>query len=353
MKKIVHVIDTLSIGGAELLLKNSIELLPEYEHIVAYLNEPDELRKEVWNSHVHFINLQHTGWTKIFNTARQLRKVIKFAKPSIVHSHLFVSTICARLATPKSVRLVSSIHSIYSKDAFHKNIKSLLAEKLTLRERHTIIAVSKFVLNDYLCYVPFAGKRFVLYNFLPNGSFVEEQVKLTKNSLRCVAVGNLKEAKNYQYLFDIWEEIKQQDISLDIYGTGALEAELKVMIRKKGLNIKLCGRASNVQNLLRQYDLFVQASTHEGFGLSVIEAIASRVPVLISDIPVFSEITSNHAHFFPLTDSKKATEILLDLYVNQESRNRHVADAYAFCKQTFSADAFKQKLLTIYQINSK
>ena len=168
---ILHVINDLSLGGAELLLGNSLKLLPEFQHVVVYLFPNSDLEENFNSQGVELICLHHKGWRNIFSTTRKLRTIIKERRPLLVHSHLFHSTICTRLATPVAVPLVFTLHSLYSKDAFAKNLKSLLAARLTVRKRHTLIAVSDCVLKDYLSYVPFKGKHFILHNFLPDSIF--------------------------------------------------------------------------------------------------------------------------------------------------------------------------------------
>ena len=198
---IIHVINDLSSGGAELLLINTLKLLPEYEHVVVYLFAGKDLAENFNDHNVELICLHHKGWRSIFSSTRKLRTIVKKKKPALVHSHLFDSTICARLAVPASIPLVSTLHSLYSKDAFEKNKKSVWAEKFTLKRRHNIIGVSKYVLDDYLKFIPFKGGRFVLYDFLPDNFFDLRLPKSSAGHLKCIAIGNLKEVKNYALSF--------------------------------------------------------------------------------------------------------------------------------------------------------
>jgi glycosyltransferase involved in cell wall biosynthesis len=345
---IIHIINSLIIGGAEVLLRNSITLLDEYEHLVVYLNDPDTLKEE-FDSNVSFICLDHKGWTDIFSTTRKLKRIIEERQPLLVHSHLFVSTVCARLATPKNIPLVTTLHSTYSVDAFMKNSKSTWAEKLTLKKRHSLIAVSNYVLTDYLNYIPFSGKKFVLYNFLPEEAFSLRPLNAAARTTRCVAVGNLKEAKNYPYLLDIFSRVKDAGITLDIYGEGSMEKELQKKVRDEDLPVRLVGKTSNTTAAIRQYDLFIQASAHEGFGLSVIEAMAAGIPVMMSDIPVFREISGGYAHFFPLGDAAKAADQLLRLKDDQAERTKYVNEAFHYCRQHYTASVYKRHLLSIYE----
>ena len=323
-------------------------MLPDYKHTVVCLFPNSDLAENFEKNNVELICLHHKGWKTLFSSARKLRAVIKNTKPLLVHAHLFEATVCARLATPASVPLVSTLHSLYSIDAFQKNKKSIWAERVTLRKRHTLIGVSKYVLDDYLKFIRFTGKRFVLYNFLPNDFFERRSTAVSSNSFKCVAVGNLKEAKNYHYLLEIFSRLSDKNITLDIYGAGTLRKELQEKIDKEKLPVTLKGRAQDTKQLFRDYDLFIQASSHEGFGLSVIEAMASQIPVFISDIPVFREITNGLAHFFPLNNSGKAAEGLSSLKNNSEKRNQYIEKAYDYCSRLYNEQTYKKKLLEIY-----
>ncbi|MGI8892282.1 MAG: glycosyltransferase [Bacteroidia bacterium] len=344
---IIHIIDTLARGGAEILLKNSINNLPEYKHVVIYLNKPDDVIK-YFKEDVEFICVEHTGWKTIFKTIKKIRKIIVQKKPLLVHSHLFYSNLFARFATPVNVPLVSNLHSIYSFDAFQKNKLSLIFERLSVKRRHSLIAVSHFVMEDYLGFIDFKGKKFVHYNFLPDDYFNIINSKDLKGTLKCLAIGNLKEAKNYHYLLKIFQLLKGKDISLDIVGEGIQREELQNWIDYKDLSVKLLGRTENIQPLLKNCNLFVQSSNHEGFGLSVIEAMASGVPVLLSDIPVFREITNGLAHFFPLNNANKAAEFFLDLKQDKSILNKYKTDAFVYCREKYNVRAHKKQLLDIY-----
>lgn len=347
---ILHVINDLSMGGAELLLKNTVELLPEFDHTIVYLFPAGDLEKRVTGFNVKFICLEGKKPKGILFIVLKLRKIIKEQKPILVHSHLFYSTICTRLATPASIPLVSTIHSVYSKDAFEKNFKSLLAARLTLKKRHSLIGVSHYVLEDYFKYIRFRGNRFVLHNFLPDDSFQYFAHGKPGKTIKLVAVGNLKEAKNYLYLLEI---IKHLDgVSLDIYGSGGMENELKRYIETEKLNVRLCGATDNITEIFQQYDFFIQASLHEGFGLSVIEAMGAGIPVLLSDIPVFREITGGLCNFFSLNNPIKAAETLTEIFHSEYPVNL-TRIAYEFVKEKYSADKYREGLLSVYEVVSK
>jgi glycosyltransferase involved in cell wall biosynthesis len=347
-KLIVHVIDSLGIGGAEILLRNTIAILPEYDHAVVYLNGPEDIKSSFPPS-VTFLFLNYTGPARLIPSIFRLRKFIKAAKPFLVHSHLLFANYVARLATPKSVPLVFSLHSVYGKDAFEKGKKALWLERITTHSYHSIIGVSNTVITDYLDWVRFKGKRFVLYNFLDKKYF---QIKHTRNSrtdgLKCVAVGNLKELKNYHFLIEAFKQLKGDNIGLDIYGDGRLRKELQKEIDKHSLPIKLCGAVEDTAAVLPGYDLFLQASLHEGYGLTVMEALAVSLPVYISDIPVLHEVTEDAAHFFSLNSVDAFVSGIRQLKNDPALRYKDYSKSSAIAAKNASPEAYLQKLRKIY-----
>jgi glycosyltransferase involved in cell wall biosynthesis len=343
---IIHIIDSLARGGAEILLKNTVNSLPGYKHTIVHLYPNTELAKE-FEVEVEFIFINHKGWPGLLSSVLKLKRIISAQKPLLVHSHLLTSTLCARLATPRKVPLVTTLHSTYSVDAFEKNRFSAWIERLTIKNRHVLIGVSRYLLNDYLRFIPFKGKSFVLYNFLPEASFYHRTGR-EDNVLKCVAIGNLKEAKNYPFLLDIFSTLKDSGISLDVYGEGILRKQLQERIENEGLPVRLCGKISRINEVLGQYDLFIQASIHEGFGISVIEAMGASLPVFLSDIPVFREITGNQAFYFSLSCPNNAAENLKAFKDNVSLRNQHVKQAYDYCRLHYSEKIYKKKLQQIY-----
>jgi hypothetical protein len=165
LKKILHIIESLGVGGAEKLLVAVINGLDGYEHHLIILNGPETLCSSI-HKPFHFLNLGIRSKTSFLNAARTVRRYIKDNHIDIVHSHLYMANILARLATPKKIRQFNSIHAISSMAAYDGNKLVLLIERLTYRKRHHIIAVSKEVLADFKKHVGIRGESTVLYNFI-------------------------------------------------------------------------------------------------------------------------------------------------------------------------------------------
>jgi glycosyltransferase involved in cell wall biosynthesis len=102
-------------------------------------------------------------------------------------------------------------------------------------------------------------------------------------------------------------KLTNKPVELHIYGVGELQEDLQNKINETGANIILKGEVNNINEILPQYDLYVMSSTYEGFSLSVLEAMAMGMPLLLSDIKSFREQCEDIACYFSLTDAADGT----------------------------------------------
>jgi glycosyltransferase involved in cell wall biosynthesis len=311
-KNILHIIDSIALGGAETILLQTIQELTHHNHILVYLADVHN-SQPVSSGSVKVYNLSVTRNILIPVGAFRLRRIIRKNNVDIVHAHLWKSTLIARLATPKSVRLLFTLHSLMSKDAFRSRVR-LHIEKMFYHTSQELLAVSETVKNDYRAYIPVTGKQHVLYNFVDNKFFKQTRKEKTEKTFRLISVGNLKEAKNYPFLLRAFSKARDQDFTLDIYGWGSQADSLQKTIETDHIPVRLMGIEKNVETVLPGYDLFVMASSHEGFCIALAEAMACGLPVLISDIPVFREIVGDAGFYFSIENDTDFSTQLAKIY---------------------------------------
>ena len=308
---ILHCIDSLTIGGAEVLLKNTIPLLKDYDHVICYLNGPEDLVDSF--SAYPLYKLDHNSWADTFRTVKRLKKIIRKHKAAILHAHLFNSTLIARFACPGKTKFVFTIHNPLSRDAFMVNKKSLYAEKWTYKKRQHIIAVSKLVLKDYDEWVGIKGPAYVLYNHVEEKFFklTYDYNKSVEERFRLVAVGNLRRQKNYFVLIEALAQLKGYPVSVDVFGEGDLRQALQKKIEDTGVNMRLMGRVNEITGVLENYDAYIMPSIFEGYGIAPMEAMAAGMPVLLSDLEVFREIAGDLPVYFNPLDSGSIARALI------------------------------------------
>lgn len=328
-KKIVHFIFNLSRGGAETMMVRVIKELPEYEHVVVTLfpgnNFGEELQCKKW------ICLNINSLLALPLAFFKFRKLVRAEKPDIVHTHLFWPTFIARFAVPKRIPLITTIHAFIATSGEYKHWYIRFLDKLGYKFRKSIIiVVAKGALDEYFSFLNLKPyKAYALYTFVDVERFNVDRISSAKNSdvFKLVAVGALRLQKNYPYIINAMALIKDKNIELDIYGIGNLQEELQQQINTTGARVFLKGQVKNIEEVIPQYDLFVMSSTYEGFSLGILEAMAMRMPLLLSDITSFKEQCEDNAWYFSLADVQDAASQIVAL--SEADKNVLLAKAEA------------------------
>lgn len=120
-------------------------------------------------------------------------------------------------------------------------------------------------------------------------------------------VGTLSTPKNHQFLLSVFAEIRrrQPNAVLLLVGEGALRERLRTQAEELGIQneVVFLGNRGDVPELLQAMDVFVFPSLHEGLPVSVVEAQAAGLPVLISDAVTDEVCVTGRIRRLSLADS--------------------------------------------------
>ena len=344
---VLHIIDTLGIGGAEKVMIGTVNSLPDFQHHVVYLGGSNAMASSLPGS-CKTKKLNYRSKFDILRCVIQLRRYIKQNNIEVIHTHLFMATLIARLACPKNVQLFTTIHSMPSKNYFAKRRLAKWMEKITYRSKHHMIAICHEVFNDYNKCIGIKGPYTILYNYVEDIYYATEHRKTSfSETFKMVAVGNLKEAKNYPYLIEAFKKMPA-NVYLDIYGSGPLHSQLQNEIEKHKLNVKLCGVREDIYNVLPQYDAFIMSSIFEGQPISLLEAMACGMPAILSDIPVLREATNNKAIFYDLNNVNDLVEKVTAIANHQVNLDELAKANFERVKKIASKENYMTMLKKLY-----
>lgn len=349
-KTILHFIFDLGRGGAETMLVRVLKELPEYNNIVVTLYKQNEFENELKD--VKCICLNQRSLLFFPFTAIRLRKIIRENRVDLVHTHLFWPTLIARLATPADVALITTIHAFIATSVEYKHWHIRILDKLSYRIRKSvIIAVAKGALQEYFSFLklrPYKG--YALYTFVDTGHFTlpGSPVRKDHEVFQLISIGALRLQKNHRYLVEAFKLLRNEPVELHIYGTGPLQETLQRSIDAADVNIVLKGLVKNMNEVLPQYDLYVMSSTFEGFSLGVLETMAMKVPLLLSDIVSFREQCEDTAVYFSLEDVNDFAEKVKRLAADAGLRKRLADSAYERVCRNFTLQHHMQELKKIY-----
>ncbi len=351
--KVLHVINSMQPGGAEVMLTNSLSpggLCEHTENHLAYFMAPSYLLNNLdKNVKVHF--LDYRGAKDIFRLIYRLKKIIRENKIDIVHSHLNPAGVYAHFACPKNIPQVHTVHTTYSMDNSQSKFKSWLEKYFYLTNKNTnVILLSDFTKADFLNTVSFKGRAFVLNNFVPDFFFDVQTDKQQQpfRQLKLIALGTLQPLKNFEYLLQVFSYLKDYPVSLDIFGRGD-KAPYEAAIKKNGVKVKMMGHTENLKDIIAGYDMFIMPSKYEGFPLSVFEAMATGVPLMLSNIAPLTAIVKNNAIYFELDDAAKTAQQILAVLKNEIDIAAMAVKAKQYADKTVRREIYIKNLLDIYK----
>ena len=139
-------------------------------------------------------------------------------------------------------------------------------------------------------------------------------------------IGRFVYQKNHKFLIDVFCELLEikNNALLILIGTGNLEDEIKNYVSSKKIKEKVIfwGNTEDVPNLLQMMDLFIFPSHFEGLGMAAIEAQASGLPTICSDVlPNEINITDNLLKLNLNLSPREWAERSYEFYLESERRN--------------------------------
>jgi glycosyltransferase involved in cell wall biosynthesis len=186
---------------------------------------------------------------------------------------------------------------------------------------------------------------------------------LKKNSITIGYIGRLDKGKGLNTLIDAFARLSNRyasrnssaevKIELIFIGDGDAKEELICHVNSLCLDskIKFLGYINNVQRILPFVDIFVYPSKSEGCPLSILEAMAFRIPVVASDIQGINEIIKDNQNgmLFQVGDVEGLAQKLNILCANQKLRDNLGENALLTIKSDYSKNNNLKRIHRIIQ----
>lgn len=262
----------------------------------------DQDRKK-YGIQIHQVDLERSPYSpKNYKAYKQVVNIIRENKIEYIHCNTPIGGLLGRLAGKKcKVKKV-----IYQAHGFHfyggapkKNwliyypIEKWLAHYtdvlITINSADFKLAKSKLKLrrNGKVCYVHGVGIDLSKYIDLDDiRKKMRTKMNFNDSDVALISVGELNANKNNRIIIEAIEKLENEKIHYFLCGEGALEKELKELAEKKGVldQVHFLGYRTDVKELLQAADVFVMPSIREGLSRSIMEAMASGLPCVVSRI---------------------------------------------------------------------
>lgn len=340
--KILHVINTLHIGGAERLLVDIAPLMLQEGHEVKVLvlnPQKTELMQELMESGVSVKVIK--GFYNEYNPLLAFRLIPYLKGFDIVHAHLFPSQYWVALASLGICNppvLVTTEHSTGNSRVKYK-ITSWIDKKI-YECYDGIFCISQGTKDFMKTRVADSEKLYVVTNGIKIARFESARASreklfpdIPKEDKILMQVARFGVQKNQACVIRAMK-LLPAGYHLCFVGTGIHENICKDLAKKLDLmqKITFLGERSDIPELLSVADIVIMSSHWEGFGLSAAEAMAAGKLVLASDVPGLSQVVADPDLRFE-EDNEYALKDLILKYTDSDLCSRKVLWARDWVRQ--------------------
>jgi glycosyltransferase involved in cell wall biosynthesis len=307
LRTVCHVVHGMQVGGAEMLvLRMARALRDRYRFVVACLDVlgplADRLQEEG-----HTVRLLGREPGLGLACARRLRRFLDEERVDLVHAHQYTPFFQALLArgVRRRPRILFTEHGRHHPD--RRNPKHVVFNRLLTRRRDRIVAVGEGVHTALVANEGFPPRKVETIrngvDLAPFDAIGPELRERTRHALGVAAhefvvmqVARLDAVKDHATAVRSVERLVRggRPVRLFVVGDGDRRGEIEREVRERGLgaDVVLLGTRSDVPALLAAADAALLTSLSEGIPLTLIEALAARVPVVSTDVGGVREVVA-------------------------------------------------------------
>ena len=370
LASVASMIDQFNMENIKLLLEMGYEVHVAANFVYGNTFSESRLKEyklELEKLHITYyhINFSRNPFDMISNykAYKKILKIMSKNKYEFVHCHSPVGGVCARLACRKT-----STSVIYTAHGFHfykgaplKNwgiyfpIEFLLSKYtdalITMNKED--YKLSKKLKAKKTFYIPGVGVDLSKFD-IPSFNREEKRKKLNipNNKIVILSVGELTKRKNHESVIKALSHTNRDDFIYIICGNGELHEYLNALVGKFNLNskVKFLGFRKDINEICLASDIFVFPSFHEGLPVALMEAMASGLPVICTNIRGNNDLIQDYENglLYINNDLNKLQQKIYRLIENESLRLKLGNQAkQSICE--FDISNIRKRMSSIYQ----
>lgn len=338
------------------------------ERVEAFLAELDEQ-----NVIHHDIDLPRSPFKvrRLLFAYRELKKLVLAERYELIHCHTPVGGFLTRLVGVQARRRFGT-KVIYTAHGFHfykgaplKNwllyfpvewLCSFWTDVLITINREDHAFARKHLHAERTEYVP--GVGIDIRKFSPDivsdkeRKEIREKLGIKPDEKMLLSVGELNRNKNHEIILYAMAELSDETVHYMVAGRGKLYGHLTEVAEKLGISerVHLLGYIKDVCNLYKAADIYILPSLREGLNVSIMEAMASKLPVICSRIRGNTDLIEDGKGGI-LCSSTKVAEYISAIRILIGDKNQMAAMGEYNGKAVFKYDTEKimEKIGKIYR----
>jgi glycosyltransferase involved in cell wall biosynthesis len=296
-------------------------------------------------------------------TLLMLKNILQTEKPDILHCHRHSASIFGVLAgITEKIRVISHVHGLHRT----RSLQRRFTNWFILRRIDKIITVSESVRHDVIetNWALDTSKVVTVKNCIDLTMI--DDIKISKTDARRKlgisdrvvfgTVGRLVPTKGQTYLIEAFSRIQEKipDSRLMIVGDGPLLNKLTKQAEELKISSKVffTGYRDDVLEIIRGIDVFVLPSLAEGLSIALLEAMASRLPIIASNVGGIPEVFSDShcGRLVPPKDVAALTAAMIEIDMLDDDQKRGLGkEGRKKIEEEFTADVMVRQIQEIYE----
>ena len=315
MIKILYTFSTLQRSGPALIVYNLIKALDRsrYQPVVLTLSkEPAvSLKEDFEKLGVPVISLHLSRIGGLFLGRRKIRQAVEQIRPDIIHAQGF-RDICLTACLKSGYKKIATLHCDFDADypfRYGKLLGKCMAaiQWCALRSFSARVCVSSFLAN-----ILNKRQRKLHFSYVNNGvdtsvfypaadkKALRRELGLPEDKTIFIWIGSFVKTKNPMLLVQLIKTMQEKRAFFVFCGARGPLLEPARHILQGFENVLFTGYTDKVSAYLQASDCYISTSLSEGFHLTVYEALACGLQVILSDLPVYQLLKkSGCGLFFP------------------------------------------------------
>lgn len=352
-KKIMLFIPFLALAGAEMMVKDLAIGLYELgcEVVVVSLYKRESpLVDELLEKNIRIVYLEKKRGLDV-TLFRRISKLIRNEKPDVVHTHLNVVKYVIPCAVFNHVKgRVHTVHNIAEKEQGKGDriITRFYAKYCNLK----LVAISPIIRTSIVDEYRISGDTVpMIFNGRNLDEFQTKKKYSEKEYIEFLHVGRFSDQKNHIMLINAFADALKQNpkLRLVLVGDGPLLGEVKekVLLLGIGENVEFLGLRTDVNNLMNNADVFLLPSKYEGMPISLIEAMASGLPIIATNVGGVSDMINERSGLLIQVDQQELTRAML-LFAESKQRREDLGKNAKIDSVRFSHIHMAEEYLRLY-----
>lgn len=355
--KIIHVVYSLEMGGAEILVAQLCRLQREHGHdvsVIAYSNLGtlgEQLVAEDFSVNV-------LGEAPFAKTFLRFVSAFRHLRPDVVHCHnpapTLQAAIPARLTGARSV--LSTRHSLVAPPY---NLSEERAFNFVARFCNWVVGICDATCEN-LRHTPGAHREKIvrIYNGVDPLAIVPAESCPEKKGFTLLFVGRLAPIKDLSTLLRATAKAAQRlpDLHLWVVGNGAERSRLDSLVAELGIgeNVTFWGERLDVEGFFCAADIYCMSSLSEGLPMSLLQGMSVGLPAIVTNVGGMAEVVrnSNAGLTPPVGDSEAMADAIVQLATEPKRRRALAENARTAYRQNFTLERMDASYMELYRRQS-